>query len=165
MDVKHLPQQLTLHLLRLWIQLTDFILLLIGVQLFYSVVSLYSKLIQLCIYMCVSCSIVSVPLQLHDYSPPGSSVHAIVQARILEWAAISYSGGFSRPRNGTGSLTLHADSLPSEPPGKPIHIHNILFQILFSYRLLQNIKQGSLWFMVGPCWLSISYIVVCVSSS
>ena len=38
MDVKHLPLQLTLHLLRLWIQLTDFILLLIGVQLFYSVV-------------------------------------------------------------------------------------------------------------------------------
>ena len=38
MDVKHLPLQLTLHLLRLWIQLTDFILLLIGGQLFYSVV-------------------------------------------------------------------------------------------------------------------------------
>ena len=32
-------------------------------------------------------------------SPPGSSVHAIVQARILEWAAISSSRGSSRPRD------------------------------------------------------------------
>ena len=28
-----------------------------------------------------------------DYSPPGSSVHEIVQARILEWAAVSFSRG------------------------------------------------------------------------
>ena len=30
-----------------------------------------------------------------DYSPPGSFVHEIFQARILEWVAISYSGGSS----------------------------------------------------------------------
>ena len=30
-----------------------------------------------------------------DYSPPGSSVHGIVQARILEWVAISFSRGSS----------------------------------------------------------------------
>ena len=30
---------------------------------------------------------------LMDYSPPGSSVHGISQARILEWAAISFSKG------------------------------------------------------------------------
>ena len=34
-----------------------------------------------------------------DYSPPGSSVHGISQAIILEWAAISFSRGFSQPRN------------------------------------------------------------------
>ena len=32
-----------------------------------------------------------------DYSPPGSSVHGILQARILEWVATSYSRGSSRP--------------------------------------------------------------------
>ena len=32
------------------------------------------------------------------YSPPGSSVHAILQARILEWVAISFSRGSSQPR-------------------------------------------------------------------
>ena len=30
-----------------------------------------------------------------DYSPPGSSTHGILQARILEWAAISFSKGWS----------------------------------------------------------------------
>ena len=32
-----------------------------------------------------------------DYSLPGSSVHGILQARILEWVAISSSTGFSQP--------------------------------------------------------------------
>ena len=36
-----------------------------------------------------------------DCSPPGSSVHEIFQARILEWVAISSSGGSSRPRDQT----------------------------------------------------------------
>ena len=35
------------------------------------------------------------------YSPPGSSVHGISQARILEWVAISFSRGCSQPRNWT----------------------------------------------------------------
>ena len=36
-----------------------------------------------------------------DCSPPGSSVHGILQARIQEWVAISSSRGSSRPRDGT----------------------------------------------------------------
>ena len=36
-----------------------------------------------------------------DCSPPGSSVHGILQARVLEWVAISFSRGSSRPRNWT----------------------------------------------------------------
>ena len=36
-----------------------------------------------------------------DCSPPGSSVHGIFQARILEWVAISYSRGSSWPRDQT----------------------------------------------------------------
>ena len=36
-----------------------------------------------------------------DCSPPGSSVHGISQARILEWVAISYSRGSSHPRDWT----------------------------------------------------------------
>ena len=36
-----------------------------------------------------------------DCSPPGSSVHGILQARILEWVAISFSLGSSQPRDRT----------------------------------------------------------------
>ena len=36
-----------------------------------------------------------------DYSPPGSSVHGIFQARILEWVDISFSRGSSWPRDRT----------------------------------------------------------------
>ena len=43
-------------------------------------------------------------LTLHhpkDYNLPGSSVHAILQARIQEWVAISISRGYSWPRDWT----------------------------------------------------------------
>ena len=36
-----------------------------------------------------------------DCSPPGSSIHDIFLARILEWVAISFSSGSSRPRDRT----------------------------------------------------------------
>ena len=36
-----------------------------------------------------------------DYNPPGSSVHGILQARMLEWVAISFSRGSSQPRHQT----------------------------------------------------------------
>ena len=36
-----------------------------------------------------------------DYSLPGSSVHVILQARVLYWVAISFSRGSSRPRDWT----------------------------------------------------------------
>ena len=36
-----------------------------------------------------------------DCSLPGSSIHGIFQARILEWAAISFSRGSFRPRDRT----------------------------------------------------------------
>ena len=39
---------------------------------------------------------------------------------------------------------------------------SILFQILFPYRLLQNIEYSPLCYTVGPCFLSILYTVVCI---
>ena len=46
-------------------------------------------------------SVVSDSLRPMDCSPPNSSVHVILQARILEWVAISISRGSSRPRDWT----------------------------------------------------------------
>ena len=53
-----------------------------------------------------------------DCSPPGSSVHGILQARRLEWVTISSSRGSSRPRDRPRSPALQADTLTSEPLGK-----------------------------------------------
>ena len=53
----------------------------------------------------------------------GSSVHGILQARILEWVAISSSRGSSWPRDRTSGsvlLPLQVGSLPLAPPGKPL---------------------------------------------
>ena len=55
-----------------------------------------------------------------DYSPPGSSVHGVSQARILEWVAISPPGDLPDPDIEPRSPALQADSLPPEPKGKPI---------------------------------------------
>ena len=54
-----------------------------------------------------------------DYSPSGSSVHGILQARTLEWVAISFSRGSSHPGFEPGSPALQEDSLPTELQGKP----------------------------------------------
>ena len=56
-----------------------------------------------------------------DCSLLGSSVHGIFQARILEWVAISYSRGSSRPNQGTEtvSLALAGGFFTTAPPGKP----------------------------------------------
>ena len=54
-----------------------------------------------------------------DCSPPGSSVHGILQARVLEWGAIPFSRDLPSPGIEPGSPALQADSLPSESPGKP----------------------------------------------
>ena len=45
-----------------------------------------------------SCQALCDPM---DGSPPGSSVHGILQVRILEWVAISFSRGSSLPRDRT----------------------------------------------------------------
>ena len=46
------------------------------------------------------CSITQLCLTLyHPCSLPGSSVHRIFPARVLEWVAIASSRGYSRPRD------------------------------------------------------------------
>ena len=46
-------------------------------------------------------TVVSDSLQSMDYRAPGSSVHGILQARILEWVAIPFSMVSNRPRDQT----------------------------------------------------------------
>ena len=53
--------------------------------------------------------------------PMDYRVHGILQARILEWVAVPFSRGSSQPEIKPRSPALQADSLPAEPPGKPIY--------------------------------------------
>jgi len=64
-----------------------------------------------------SCLILCDPM---DCSLPGSSVHGILQARTLEWVAISSSRGILLTQ-GSKLHLLHwqVDSFTTEPPGKP----------------------------------------------
>ena len=50
-----------------------------------------------------------------DCSPPGSSVHGILRAKILEWTAISFSRGASRPRDRTRAAALTGGFFTTEP--------------------------------------------------
>ena len=68
---------------------------------------------------------------------------------ILDWVAIPFSRGSSQPSNETHvssrlSPALHADSLPTEPPGKPIPApwgpHILIPQL------------SSVWLLQGPHW-------------
>ena len=59
-----------------------------------------------------------------EYSPPGSSVHGISQARILEWVAISFSNYYSAAAAAAAAAAKLPQSCPtlcdpidSSPPG------------------------------------------------
>ena len=56
-------------------------------------------------------------------NPMDYRVHGILQARTLEWVADPFSRGSSQPRDCTQVSPLKTDSLPAEPPGKPIYIY------------------------------------------
>ena len=58
-----------------------------------------------------------------DCSPPVSSVHGILQERILEWVAFPSPGDIPDPGIEHGSPALQTDSLPCEPPGRPRLVH------------------------------------------
>ena len=74
--------------------------------------------------VCAHPSVVSNSLQPMGYSPPGSSVHGISQARILEWVAIPYPGDLPDPGIEPTSLEFPAladEFLIAAPAGKPLN--------------------------------------------
>ena len=77
-----------------------------------------------------------------DWSPPGSSVHGILQARILEWVAMLCSRGSSQPGIDPRFPALQEDSLPSEPPGKPY-----IYMAIYIYtHILNKSLLSDMWF-------------------
>ena len=95
-----------------------------------------------------------------DCSLPCSSIQRILQARILEWVAISFSRASSWPKYQTWVSHITVDTLPFEPPGKPyLREFNcpefyFIFQmiyfiflnfILFNYKILYWFCHISKW--------------------
>ena len=95
--------------------------------------------------MCVLCSVTLVfPTLCHlmDCSPPGSSVHKILQARILEWVAMPFSRGSSRPRNwnhGSCISAWRADFLPTEPPARVPKSHVPILWVSLVAQMVKNL--------------------------
>ena len=67
-----------------------------------------------------------------ECSPPGSSVHGISQARLLEWVAIFFSRGSSQPTDRIGVSCTAGRFFITEPPGKP-HFKHRLWHIYLSF--------------------------------
>ena len=89
----------------------------------------------ICISTCQVTSVMSNSLPPMDRSPPGSSIHGILQARILEWVAMPSSRGSSLPRDQTYNyyaFCIGRRVLYHRATWKaPIHT-SITFQIQFS---------------------------------
>ena len=69
---------------------------------------------------CWSLSCVQLFVTLWTVAHQAPLSMGILQARILEWVDIPFSGGSYQPRDRTLSPSLEADSLLSEPPGKTL---------------------------------------------
>ena len=72
----------------------------------YICVCIHAQLLRFCLTLCN-------PM---DYSTLGSSIHGILQGRILDWVAISYSKGSSQPRDQTRVSCIVGRFFTTEPP-------------------------------------------------
>ena len=82
-----------------------------------------------------------------DYSQPDSSLHGILQAGILEWAAMPPSRGFSRPRDRTYVSCIADGFFTTEPLGKP-NIQICMYAKLYRYFYLNNTFIYAIWYQV-----------------
>ena len=90
---------------------------------------LYSPISNALVGPCMSSVLSRVWLLATPCCAPGSSIHGILQARILEWVAIFYSKGSSRPRDlicaPPGLLHWQEDSLPPHHLGRALASQNV----------------------------------------
>ena len=70
---------------------------------------------------------------LMDYTLPGSSVHWILQARILEWVAMPSSRGSSQSREDWTLVScIEGRSFTAEPSRKPLHVSMAWYIICYA---------------------------------
>ena len=79
-----------------------------------------------------------------DCIPPGSSVHGISQARIVEWVAIPSPGESSWPRDQDTPPPLASEFITTEPPGKPIQAYIPLPPLVNSINYYSHSKEDAI---------------------
>ena len=97
----------------------------------------YTMHMRECICVCDLCLVAhSCPTLCHpmDYSPPGSSVHGILQARILEWVAMPSSKGSSQPRDPT-QVSHSAGEFFTAWATREVHIYVYMYVNVYMYRV------------------------------
>ena len=105
---------------------SNFLLLCIAVQFskHHLPKSLYS-IVYSCLLCCTLCCVLSHSVMSDSFVTPWTVARqaplsmGVLQARILEWVACPPPGDLPNPGIKPRSPTLQAESLPSEPPGKP----------------------------------------------
>ena len=75
-------------------------------------------------------SYVQLFCSLLDCSPPGSSVHGISQARILEWVVTFFSRGIFRTQASKLFPALQVNCLPLRDPGSPFNLSVFSLKVL-----------------------------------
>ena len=83
-----------------------------------------------------------VSCDLTDCSPPGSSIHEILQARIPECCRSLLQGLFPTQGSKRRFPALQADSLPSELPGKP---SENIWPIIMMRKTSDYLSLGAFW--------------------
>ena len=99
---------------------------------------MYTRIYYLSSYPCgdgvVVAQLCRILCDLMGCSPPGSSVHGILQAGILEWVAIPFSRGSSWPRDWPWVSCLTGGFFTPEDQGSP-HIYISLYACLHAKSL------------------------------
>ena len=90
-----------------------------------------------CVLVAQSCLTLCDPI---DYSLPGSSVHGIFQARMLEWWPFPSPGDLADPGVEPSSPALAGRFFTAEPPGKPNSCLST-FESILGYLIFS--RQGS----------------------
>ena len=90
-----------------------------------------------------------------DCSPPGSSVHGISQARILEWVAISFSRGSSWPRDQALDSSISSSLSKWFSSMSFLHIVINTLYLHKTYRFDKKIYLKIIWYIY-------TYVCVCV---
>ena len=113
-----------------------------------------------CVLVAQSCPPLYDP---RDCSPPGSSVHGIPQARILECVAISFSRGSSPPRDWTWVSCIAGRFFTAEPWGKLIKDSYIWSRI--DVQSCVSFRSTVLWFTYIEKYRYVYFYVYCFSDS